>query len=239
MRMRGFWWMGVVVLLGGHVRGAELTGTIKSGQRVVRVVGVDRGKVDVLKVSQEDPKGAFVYEGRFDAGTGRFTVPGVVGGQRYDLIVWTEDEKGVRTRWEGADMDYHRDIRPSTALTDADRKWLEDFVTQMPAFYDKARVVHMAADHGHATLLVELMRTRDFHSDKGGEVIYRVELWYFENLFGGWAKDKNTERVLVRWRGKGMPGGWQFLPGLGGVKVGEDRVVELAGRAEEKNGVAW
>jgi hypothetical protein len=111
----------------------------------------------------------------------------------------------------------------------------------MPAFYDKARVLHMAADHKHATLLVELMRTRDFHSGKGGEIIYRVELWYFENLFGGWAKDKNTEKVLVRWRGQGteLPKRWQFLPELGGVVAGGKAIeVVLPEKVSEGNGLA-
>ncbi len=48
-----------------------------------------------------------------------------------------------------------------------------------------------------------------------------MELWYFENLFGGWAKDKNTEKVLVRWRGEGkaLNKNWQFLPALGGISM--------------------
>ena len=178
-------WVMVVVGVCGRAVAAELTGTITSKQKVVRVVAVDRASADVLKVSLDDPKDAFVYEGKIDGGTGKFSVPGVLAGHVYDLIAWTEDEKGSRTRWEGVDMDYHREVRPTTEVTGEDRKWLESFVTEMPAFYDKARVLHMAADHGHATLLVELERTRDFHSDAGGEVIYRVELWYFENLFGG------------------------------------------------------
>ncbi len=228
----------VVGVIDRRALGAELRGTIQSKQKVVRMVAVDRASADVLKVSLDDPKDAFVYEGKIDAGTGKFTVDGVLAGHVYDLIVWTVDERGEKTRWEGVDMDYHREIRPSTGVTEEDRKWLEDFVTEMPAFYDKARVLHMAADHGHATLLVELERTRDFHSDAGGEVIYRVELWYFENLFGGWAKDKNTEKVMVRWRGKGMPGRWQFLPALGGVTVEEEMVVKLPVVADAQNGLA-
>ena len=51
-------------------------------------------------------------------------------------------------------------------------------------FTNKNRVLWMAADHKHATLLVELIRDSDFHSDAGGEMVYRVELWYFENYFG-------------------------------------------------------
>ena len=138
-------------------------------------------------------------------------------------------------------MDYHRAILPDQPMAAEDRKWLEDFVKEMPAFYDKARVLHMAGDHKHATLLVELARTRDFHSQKNGEIIYRVELWYFENLFGGWAKDKNTEKVLARVRTPGdkLEKYWQFLPQLGGISPGAAAVtITLPEKPVEQNGLA-
>jgi hypothetical protein len=202
---------------------ANITGTIKSANSIVRLIAVDRENADALKTSSENPHDPFIYEGVVDAATGAFHIDRLLPNKAYDLIVWTADAAGVRTRWEGACMDYHRPIIPSTACTPDDRTWLENFVKEMPAFYDKARVLRIAADHKHATLLVELARTRAFHSDKGGELIYRVELWYFENLFGGWAKDKNTERVLVRWRGDGnaIDRNWQFLPELGGLTPGQ------------------
>ena len=105
----------------------------------------------------------------------------------------------------------------------------------MPQFYDKVRPLKIAADHQHATVLVELIRTRDFHSDTGGEVIYRVELWYFENLFGGWAKDANTEKVIARVRGKpsDLPKNWQFLPQLGNLPALDPTTTAPATQAGE------
>ncbi|MCL2647612.1 MAG: hypothetical protein FWD61_11495 [Phycisphaerales bacterium] len=220
----------------------KIAGTIKTGekQKVVRVVAVDREWADVLKTSVKEVKAgkeSFVYEGKVDGKN--FSVEGVLPGRSYDLIVWT-DKDGEKTRWEGACMDYHREILPDKEVTEEDKKWLTDFVKEMPAFTDKMRVLHMAADHKHATLLVELARTREFHSDKGGELIYRVELWYFENLFGGWAKDKNTEKVLARVRGKAeaFEKKWQFLPDLGGVVAGKAVEVTLPEQADAKNGLA-
>jgi hypothetical protein len=224
-------------------KSAEIAGTLKTSRAVTRIVAIDRGLADVLKTSKAACKDKFVYEGTFDAKTGAFRVPRVLAGRAYDLVVWTKGAGGEEVRWEGCCMDYHREIVPAKeGVTEEDRKWLEGFVKEMPAFFDKARVVHMAADHQHATLLVELARTRDFHSEKkGGEIIYRVELWYFENLFGGWAKDKNTEKVLVRWRGK--PGeiekNWQFLPGLGGIVAGDKPVtIMLPEHVSEGNGLS-
>jgi hypothetical protein len=204
---------------------AQITGTIHSATPITRLAAIDRQGADVLKTSLLTPKDPFLYEGTLDSATRHFHIDNLLPGRTYDLLVWTQDASGKVTRWEGAAMDYHRPILPADPVTADDRKWLEDFVTQMPAFYDKSRVLHMAADHKHATLLVELARTRDFHSDPGGEIIYRVELWYFENLFGGWAKDKNTEKVLARWRGPGKTltqQNWQFLPALGGLAIDAD-----------------
>ena len=200
----------------------ELSGILKTTAKLVRVVAVDRAWADVLNTSRATAKDDFVYEGNVEQATGAFRVPGLIAGRPYDLIAWTQDAQGKMVRWEGANMDYHRAILPSTPVTAEDRKAIEALVVDPQQFYDKVRVLRMAADHQHATVLVELMRTRDFHSDTGGELIYRVELWYFENLFGGWAKDANTEKVLARVRGKPgeLPENWQFLPELGGVVAG-------------------
>jgi hypothetical protein len=241
--------LGIVAALGASAPSpaapAQIAGTVSSASTITRVAAIDRQGADVLKTSLPEAQDPFVYEGVFDPATHHFHIDNLLPGRTYDLVFWTTDAAGHQTRWEGAAMDYHRPILPAAPATPEDRKWLEHFVSQMPAFYDQSRVLHMAADHQHATLLVELARTRDFHSDKGGEMIYRVELWYFENLFGGWAKDKNTERVLVRWRGegKGLLKNWQFLPALGGIAVdqaGRSAVVDihLPDRPTTANGLA-
>ena len=222
---------------------AFLAGTIDTKATITRVAAVDREWADVLKTSVVDPKDAFLYEGSVDE-KGHFEIKGLLAGRAYDLIVWTKGADGTAVRWEGANMDYHRAITPSMPATDADRKEIEGLITDPPQFYDKVRALKMAADHQHATVLVELTRTRDFHTDTGGEVIYRVELWYFENQFGGWAKDNNTEKVLVRARGKpgDLPGVWQFLPQLGGLTGKEQAsgtlsTVVLPEVVTEKDGV--
>ena len=199
----------------------QLTGTLTSPQKITRLAAIDRQSSDPLKTSLQNPTDPFLYEATLqptsDPATTKFTLPNLLPGHTYDLIAWTIDTHGQSTRWEGITMDYHRPITPADPMTPEDRTWLENFVKDMPAFYDKSRVLHLAADHKHATLLVELARTRDFHSDKGGEIIYRTELWYFENLFGGWAKDKNTERVITRIRGNPSTLNLhlQYLPTLG------------------------
>jgi hypothetical protein len=230
---------------------AALKGTLKSPARITRVAAVDRQWADVLKISAADPKDDFLYDGKVDE-KGAFRVEGLLPGRSYDLIVWTAAADGTAgggVRWEGVNMDYHRAVTPSTAATADDRKAIAALITDVPQFYDKVRPLKIAADHQHATVLVELLRTRDFHSDTGGEVIYRVELWYFENLFGGWAKDANTEKVLARVRGKpsDLPKNWQLLPQLGNLPALDPTAapatlpadpITLPEKPDAKNGVA-
>jgi hypothetical protein len=199
----------------------QLTGTLTTNDTVTRIAAVDRPWANVLKTSEENPKDKFLYEGTYDEKTKSFTIKNLLPTRSYDLIIWTENAAKEKTRWEGVTMDYHREILPADVAADDDKKWLENFVKETPAFFDTCRILHLAADHKHATALVELKRTRDFHAQKNGEIIYRVELWYFENQFGGWAKDKNTEKVLARVRTPKLPKNWQFLPALGNLSPSE------------------
>jgi hypothetical protein len=206
-----------------------ITGKIKSDSPIVKLVAVDRLWADVLKVSREEAAVSggdeFVYAAKLEK-DGAFSIAKLIPTRTYDLIAWTKaggDGDAKIVRWEGVTMDYHRPIMPDKEFSADDRKWIEDFISKTPGFYDRCRPLWIAADHKHATVAVELARTQDFYAAKGGEVIYRTELWYFENLFGGWEKDKNTERVIARWRGDGakLPA-WQIVPQLGGISIAAD-----------------
>jgi len=216
-----------------------LTGTIKSAAPITRIVAVDRDWADVEKVSK-GISDDFVYEGVIDPQSAAFSIPHLLPGRTYDLILWNG-----QGRWEGVTMNYHRPITPDKPLASDDRDWLDKFVADTPSFYDKHRILSIAADHKHATVLVELQRTTEFHSAAHGELIYRTELWYFENYFGGWAKDNNTEKVLTRFRGNSaaFPAAWQYLPQLGGIEIpatGDPAplVITLPDAPEKKHGLA-
>ena len=64
---------------------------------------------------------------------------------------------------------------------------------------DTNRLLYLHGDGETATALVELMRTKDFHAGTG-QLIWRVELWYFRKAGGGWERIPNVERVLRRKR---------------------------------------
>jgi hypothetical protein len=216
-----------------------IAGVIRSATPITKIVAVDRTWGDPEKITKQEAD-ENIHPGTWDGKTGEFTIGHLLAGRTYDIIVWN----GLG-RWEGVNMDYHRPITPDTPLDAEDRAWIENFINNTPQFYDKHRVLWMAADHRHATVLVELERTTEFVYGKSGDVIYRAELWYFENLFGGWAKDRNTEKVMVRWRGEGakFPKVWQFVPQLGGIQLSADgkapRVeFTLPEKADAKRGVA-
>src|ERR1051325_6057479 len=111
---------------------AEIGGTLTSSAKVLRLCAVDREWADVLKTSEKDPHDKFLYDAKFtalaDGKSTAFVIPGLLAGRTYDLVVWTQAGGNSRTRWEGVNMDYHRDIKPDDKVTADDQKWLADFV---------------------------------------------------------------------------------------------------------------
>ncbi|MGA2266037.1 MAG: hypothetical protein ABSH10_06350 [Phycisphaerae bacterium] len=149
---------------------------------------------------------------RFDKTTGRFTFEGLPGDARYDLVVGLADGRQI----EGIDLDFveqrllnlaeqrRKDLglppEPPHAFSTADAEEILKFVADLQDFMDIRRVLYVAGRGPRATVLVELMRAREFHASKRGEVIWRVELWYFQYYSGGWQCLANQERVLRRER---------------------------------------
>ena len=103
------------------------------------------------------------------------------------------------TRLVGVDMSWYAPATPDQqALSDDDREQIKELLT-VPSFYDRTVLLHTEGDSQRVVGLVELVRDRDFHAGKG-EVIWRVELWYFEFQNGGWAKVSQQNRVIDRQR---------------------------------------
>jgi hypothetical protein len=84
-------------------------------------------------------------------------------------------------------------------FTRRDANELVEWVANAEDFLEQRRVLYVQGHGRRATLLVELMRTRAFHAS-GGKLVWRVELWYFVNQFGGWDRLANTEVMLRRLR---------------------------------------
>ncbi len=200
-------------------RSGEVTGTILPAKSISRMFAVSR------------ETGKAYSPTSFDKKTGKFVFKSLPGDAVYDLGVWTSDGRTI----EGIDLSppdarllrlavkRRRELKlppeRSHKFGDDDVRELQKFVRDMKDFMEEKRVLYI---HGHgrrATMLIELMRTRGFHSSQG-TIIWRVELWYFEHKFGGWEKLANQEKVLRRERT--TPDGWR--------KIGVEYYPELSVR---------
>lgn len=148
----------------------------------------------------------------FNRKTGSFEFANLPGDRRYDLCIRTTDGRDI----EGIDLDFvdARLIRMAAkrremlnlpeekthTFTNADAESLLEFVRDLEEFLDIQRVIYLHGQGRRATMLVEQMRTRPFHAS-GGNMIWRIDLWYFRRTGGGWERVANVERNLRRLRG--------------------------------------
>ncbi len=156
----------------------------------------------------------------WDRATGRFTFASLPGDARYDLVIKTTDGRQI----EGIDLDYCdlRMVRMAAArrkelglppertqkFSADDAKAITEWISKLQDFMEIRRPLYIHGDGRRCTVLLELMRTREHYSG-GGQFVWRVELWYFQNEYGGWEKVPNQERVLRRQRI--APGEWSKI----------------------------
>jgi hypothetical protein len=185
----------------------------------------------------------------FDATSGQFEFADLPGDARYDVCFRARDGREV----EGVDLDFvdQRLLRlahlrrrrmgipdlQEPAFESEDAEELVRWVREMDDFMEQRRVLYVAGQGRRATLLVESMRTRSFHASESDEVIWRVELWYFEKHPGGWDRLANQERLLRRLRTQREP--WstvslEYYPSLSGYvsAEGESEKMEFTLPAE-------
>ena len=189
-------------------KAGRITGTITPGNDVTEVYAMNRY---VTKRYKADG---------FDAKTGDFIFRDMPGDATYDIGVKLRDGRVI----EGIDLSYFTIGSRFTKLADLRRKQLElpaaeetphefsdDDVKEIRKylkdfnnhdFMDLGRALYIKGHGGRATMLVELIRDPDraFHEQQSGEIIWRVELWYFLWQHGGWERTANQERVLQRVR---------------------------------------
>ena len=137
------------------------------------------------------------------------------------------------TKLIGVDMRWYATAKAGDGpISEDDRSQIEQILT-VPSFYDKLKILRLEGDNQHATALVELLRDREFHAS-GGDVIWRMELWYFEFENGGWAKVSQENKVLDRQRFAGEDALVKYVsirrwvPKLGSLKqTAADQEVKL------------
>lgn len=147
----------------------------------------------------------------FDKEKGAFEFKDMPGDANYDVCVTTEDGRRI----EGIDLDFvdegllrlaeaRRDelkMPPDRqhAFTSDDAAALAKFVADLQDFMEIRRPLYIQGHGRRATMLVELLRTREFYSS-GDALLWRVELWYFQENYGAWERVPNQEVVLERKR---------------------------------------
>ncbi|HSV15378.1 MAG TPA: hypothetical protein VLI90_14050 [Tepidisphaeraceae bacterium] len=144
----------------------------------------------------------------------------------YDVKLTLDDGvvlQGVNMRWYSIEPE-----RPDAGeLSDDDRGQITAVLKDIPAFYNKNDLLILRGNHDRAVALVQLVRDSAFHSDKGGEVIWHVELWYFKNQHGGWEKVQQANRIVRRERFASAKAyhdvidHLRWVPELGGLKPAE------------------
>jgi hypothetical protein len=191
-----------------RAKSGDVTGTISPAGRVASVRLVSRETGESRKPDA------------WDADSGKFAFRKLPGAAGYDVAIRTADGRRI----EGIDLSFTDERLLKLAeqrrrelgiknpeprkFTKDDAARLVEFAQKHGDFMDLRRPLYIRGDGRRATMLVELMRTRDFHAGRG-QYVWRIELWYFENYFGGWARVDNQERLLERMRT--TPAGWRKM----------------------------
>jgi hypothetical protein len=181
-------------------RAGDVTGAIEPAAQIATLKAVSRAT------------GKTYLPDSLNKNTGRFVFKGLPGQAAYDICLTTADGR----TFEGIDLGFvdermlelaaerRRQLslpqEREPAFGQRDVEELVKFVADLKDFMEIRRVLYLRGQGRRATMLVELMRAREFFAQKGSELIWRVELWYFENRFGGWERLANQERVLRRER---------------------------------------
>jgi hypothetical protein len=179
----------------------RLQGRLRPAENVTRLQAVSR----VTKLAYSPAE--------FDKAGGKFVFQDLPGDAVYDLCLTTADGRAL----EGIDLEMP-DARLAR-LADARRKQLGlrppaehafsaddanailQYVAAMEDFMDLRRTIYLQGHGWQAAALVELLRTKEYYAAKPGELIWRVEIWYFQFSHGEWERIPESERVLRRERG--------------------------------------
>lgn len=152
----------------------------------------------------------------------------------YDAKITLKDG----TILQGVNMSWYAPLPSPSAdpLEQEDIAEIHSIIDDVPSFYDKSRILILQGTAQNAVALVELIRDRDFYHSNGN-VIWRIELWYFEQQHGGWARVRQTSNVLRRERFKDAQTfaretkNIRWMPQLGGIQFSdkdEQREINLS-----------
>jgi hypothetical protein len=153
----------------------------------------------------------------------------------YDVRLTLADDTII----QGVDLSWYNEEEPKPdagELRDNDKKEMMG-ILNIPDFYNKKDILIFQGTHERATTLVQLVRDKDFYAGTG-QVIWRIELYYFKNQHGGWEKLSQQNKIIRRERFKTQDaykfttGKLRFAGELGGLKLDKnqtERTVKVNG----------
>jgi hypothetical protein len=199
-----------------------ITGKIVPSERVVSIKAIDRA----LNLE---------YPVEFDAATGRFKVDNLMTNTFYDLVVTLKSGKifGIGLQHKDAALERLKDETPEgEKFTQKDLDEIKRKGLEPETFTNKNRYLLVHGKGDHCQTIVEMMRDTPFYAEKGDEIIYRLEKWYWQRQYGGWEKLRNADEALFRTREPVAEFNRKFVvvvPELGGIWVdaeGKSKPVE-------------
>ena len=136
------------------------------------------------------------YPGQLDPKTGQFSVPGLPLDKGYDLIV----DLTSGARLEGVNLK----VKPTDfkdgdpPLIRADEEKLKAITKSLSKFEDVHEFLAVGGNAQHAAVVMNKLRTRPFYESKPGEIVWRLEVWFFEReeLDDPWVKEQDTLFVI-------------------------------------------
>lgn len=177
-------------------------------------------KIDkAIATTEKEPKASIT--GTIDKTKITFADP--TPGLAYEVQLTLKDG----TVLQGVDMGWYSrvpDKADAEPISDDDKTQMVAVFTAGAQFFNVQECTILKGNHNRAVMLVTEERTNKFHSDSGDEIIWRPELWYFQNNHGGWEKVLQTDRVLRRERFatqkeyRAVVDKLKWVPELGGLK---------------------
>jgi hypothetical protein len=213
-------WLASCVMLAGAVRPAS------ANDLLLKLPPLPAGK-QVKSAVAVAPAMKLEVEGKVDGQVVTFAK--VLPDTAYDLRVTLSDGTVI----QGVDLGWYNEKparKDAGDLDNDDREQIRAIVQDVPGFYNKRDILMLRGDHDRAVALLRLVRDKDFVNDKGGEVIWRIELWYFKNQNGGWEAVQQQNRILRRERfpspaaRKAAEDPIRWTPSLGGIRIGKNEV---------------
>jgi hypothetical protein len=206
----------VLPAAGGELQPAQLELEVLPAERageVVRVVALDRNVPQAMT-----GKTVKIREvaGRAAEGRPGVWLVGPLKPGRYDLEVHTRTG-----RFEGYAL--RPEERSDQELTDNDRARISEIFENLKTFENRKRILDLGGNGRQAVALVELLRTEKttYEGRAPDAVIWRVECWRFDKLYGAWTKGAGAQ-VLRRFmvpRKEFETWNWSFVPELGGLDM--------------------